>query len=144
VTAATGSHRQGYARYRSSSVKSVSCRPAGPSSRALSEFQGVRVGSATTVAPAAASARVVSLLSSTSNASRTWPATLRPTSNLVDERGVRLVEQLERRAAGLEDGDAAVLGGERLTLAQPEHVAVEGERLVVVGRGDGYAQLANR
>jgi hypothetical protein len=66
--------------YEVSSVKSVSCSPAGPSSRAFSESHGVRVGSASTVAPAASSARVVALLSSTSNATRMWPATRLPTS----------------------------------------------------------------
>jgi hypothetical protein len=102
-------------------VNSVSCSPAGPSSRALSEFQGVRVGSARTVAPAAR----------------------RRDLDVIDEGGVREIEQLERRAAGFQDGYATILGGECLALAQSEDVAVEDQRLVVVGRRDGYAKLSD-
>ena len=62
--------------------------------------------------------------------------------DLVDERGVLGLEQLERRAAGLEDGDAAA-AGEGGHLLQPEHVAIEAEGLVVVLGGDADAQLAD-
>jgi hypothetical protein len=53
-----------------SSVNRVSCKPAGPSRRALSEFHGVRTGSATIAAPAAASVAVMVSASSTRNATR--------------------------------------------------------------------------
>jgi threonine/homoserine/homoserine lactone efflux protein len=62
------------------SENNVSWRPPGASSRAFSVCHGVRVGSARTRAPAAASAVVVARLSATSNATRMWPATRRPTS----------------------------------------------------------------
>ena len=52
------------------SWNNVSCRPAGASSRELSEPHGVLVGSASTVAPASASVLVVSAASSTSSAMR--------------------------------------------------------------------------
>jgi hypothetical protein len=61
-------------------VNSVSCNPAGARRRALSEFHGVRVGSAITSAPACANAAVVAGESSTSMATRMCPATRRPTS----------------------------------------------------------------
>jgi len=57
--------------YSTNSVKSVNWRPAGPCNRAFNEFHGVRVGSASTVAPAASSARMLAVESSTSNATRT-------------------------------------------------------------------------
>jgi hypothetical protein len=51
-------------------VKRVSWRSPGPSRRELREFQGVRVGSAITVAPASARVLVIDGESSTSNATR--------------------------------------------------------------------------
>lgn len=58
----------------------VSWRPAGPSRRLLRECHGVGVGSATTSAPAAASLSVAEAASPTWKATRTCPATRRPTS----------------------------------------------------------------
>ena len=86
-------------------MKSVSCSPAGASSRAFSEFHGVTVASAMTVAPAAASsrrhrARVVDLERDADVTGHTPPD-----FHLVDERGMRGIGQLERGAAGLEDHD---------------------------------------
>ena len=49
----------------SSSSNSVSCSPAGASSRALSEFHGVGVGWASTVAPDSASRAVAAAASAT-------------------------------------------------------------------------------
>ena len=72
------------------------------------------------------------------------PATPPSDLDLVHERRMRRVQQLERRAAGFEDRDAPVLGRERLALLEPEHVAIEAERLVVVGRGDAQPQLDGR
>ena len=63
-----------------SSAKTVSCSPAGPESRLLSESHGVPVGGAMTSAPAAARRSVTARQSSTSNATRTGPATRLPTS----------------------------------------------------------------
>ena len=90
-----------------SSWKSVSCSPAGASSRALSEFHGVRVGSAITVAPASASvprrrARVVDLERDADVA-----GDAPPDLDLVDEGGVRRIGQLQRGAAAVEDGRRA-------------------------------------
>src|SRR5262249_54812724 len=64
----------------SSSADSVSCKPAGASSRELTEFHGVGVGSLITRAPALVSLSVITRASSTWSATRTWPATRRPTS----------------------------------------------------------------
>jgi hypothetical protein len=97
----------------------------------LSEFQGVRVGSASTVAPAAASARVVVALSSTSNAIRTCPATRRPTSASSTKAAcVRSnSSSVARPASRMVTRPSS--GGECLALAQSEDVAVEEQRLVV-------------
>lgn len=62
------------------SANSVNWRPAGAARRAFSEFHGVRVGSAMMSAPAAAATCVAAAESSTSKATRMWPATRRPTS----------------------------------------------------------------
>ena len=62
------------------SWNSVSCRPAGPSRRALSESHGVRVGGAMSSAPASTSVCVADSASSTSKATRMGGATRRPTS----------------------------------------------------------------
>ena len=64
--------------------------------------------------------------------------------DLVDVGGVRRVGELQRGPPGLEDRHAAVLRGERGPLGQPEHVAVEVQGLVVVGRGDDEAELGDR
>lgn len=63
-----------------SSSKTVSARPAGPSSRAFNDCHGVRVGAATSAAPPATSRRVQPSASSTSKASRICPVVGRPTS----------------------------------------------------------------
>ena len=73
--------RDGYSFWPcSSSWKSVSCRPAGPASRELSEFHGVSVGGAINSAPAVVSLSVVKAESVTSNATRICGETGRPTS----------------------------------------------------------------
>ena len=64
-----------------------------------------------------------------------------PDLDLIDRCRVRRVEQLERRPAGLEQCDAAVGLGPDLEQREPERVAVESERLVVVGDGEREAQL---
>ena len=59
---------------------SVTCRSPGASSRAFTVAHGVRVGGATTCAPARASRSVTATESVTWNATRIGPATRRPTS----------------------------------------------------------------
>ena len=64
---------------------------------------------------------------------------------LVDGRGVGGVPDLQRGLSGLEDDDAAAVLGDVLGgLGHTEHVAVEGDRRVVVGHGDDEPQLADR
>jgi len=121
----------------------VSWRPAGASSRELSEFHGVTTGGAISRAPASVSRAVADSVSSTSNANRMWPAT-RSHLHPIDVGGVERVGQLEGGAACIQDRDPPTLGGERAELCKPEHVAIEGERLVVVVRGDHEAHLSNR
>ena len=64
----------------SSGSNRVICSSAGASSRAFTDPNGVGRGAATSVAPAASSARVTPATSSTSNANRIRGATSRPTS----------------------------------------------------------------
>ena len=56
------------------------CTSPGASNRALSEFHGVRVGGATDTAPPSTAVRLAASQSSTSSATRKWPATRDPTS----------------------------------------------------------------
>ena len=62
------------------SAKTVRCRPPGPSSRAFSDCHGVRVGGATTWRRRGPAGRSPRRSRATSNATRTGPATRRPTS----------------------------------------------------------------
>ena len=85
----------------------------------MSEFHGVTVGSAITVAPAAASSLVVARESLDLEGDADVAGHAPPDLHLVDEGGVRRVGQLERRAAGLEDHDATARRGVGGALAQP-------------------------
>jgi hypothetical protein len=61
--------------------------------------------------------------------------------DLVHLRRLRLVEQLDRRASGGEEDDAAVIAAPVGELLETERIAVERERLVEVGDGQRDAQL---
>ena len=98
----------------------------------MSEFHGVRVASAMTVAPAAASSPAVARGVVHLERDADVPGDAAPDLDLVDEGGVRRVGQLERGDAGFQDHDTTVRRGVRGSLAQAEHVAVEVQRLVVV------------
>ena len=103
----------------------------------------MRVGSARTVAPALGEqagrrARVVHLESDAD-----VPGDAPPDLQLVDVGGVVRIGQLERGAPGLQDRDPPVRRRVRGPLAQPEHVAVEAQRLVVVLRRHDQPQLAH-
>ena len=68
------------------------------------------------------------------------PADLDP----IDELGLGRVGDLERRATRLEDHHPSVWRAVRLAFGQAEDVAIEPDRVVVVGRGNDEAQLADR
>ncbi len=108
----------------------------------MSEFHGVTVGSAITVAPAAASLLAVARESLDLEGDADVPGHALPHLHLVDEGRVRRVGDLERGVAGLEDRDAAARRAEGGALAQPEHVPVEMQRLVVIGRRHDEPKLA--
>ena len=125
-------------------MKSVSCSPAGPSSRAFIDRHGVRVGGARTVAPAASRAAIVAArigdLERDPDVAGDAPADLDP----IDELGLGRIGDLERRATRLEDHHPPVGRAVRLAFGQAEDVAIEPDGVVVVGRRDDEAQLADR
>ncbi len=64
--------------------------------------------------------------------------------DLVDPGRVCWVGDLERGAAGIQDGHpAAVGGGEGTQLGHPERVAIEGQGLVVLRGGHHEPELSN-
>ena len=106
-----------------SSSNAVSCSPSGPSTRALSEFHGVRVGGATERRPRdRVHGPVAPTASSTSSASRTRSgngcATGRPTSTVVDELDLSRVGEFEGRRLDPEDHDTGVRRRRRTTRAR--------------------------
>ena len=127
-------------RHASSTVNSVSCMPSGASRRTLLCRHGVTTGPAMCVAPACCSSlrRRGRVLDLEREADRPGdpPADL----DAVDGLRVRRVEQLERRAAGVEEHDAPVVAP-RLEQRQSECVAVERERRVEVVDGESDAEL---
>ena len=80
-------------------MNNVSCSPPGASRRALSEFHGVRVGWAMTVAPASASVRVVA--ARVVHLERDADVACDPAADLdlVDVVRVGRIGELERRPA---------------------------------------------
>jgi hypothetical protein len=61
----------------------------------------------------------------------------------VDVGSVRRVSQLEGGPARLQDRHVAAVGGERRDLTQPEQVAIEVHRALVVVGGDHQAHLGD-
>ena len=115
----------------------MSWSPSGPSTRALSESHGVRVGGATSSPPAARHGRgrglrIVDLERETQPQRvlmRHRPSDL----DLVDVLDLGAVGELEGRGRDAEDDDARVaVGLVRLELRKAERVPVEGERGVEV------------
>ena len=127
-----------------SSWKMVMCRSAGASRRELSDCHGVRVGGATSLAPAATSRAVVASASSTSKATRIRGATCRPTSTSSIMRFCAGVGDLQGRAAGVQDHHPRVpLAAERRLLRQAQRVAEERDGGLVVGGLHHEAQLTD-
>ena len=118
--------------------------PSGVRSRALRPPQGGTTGSASASAPAASSRCRVPSRSSTSTASRTGPGDAPAGLDPVDALGLSLVEQLERRPAGLEQDHPSVLTPPVGELLEPEGVAVERDCLVEVRYGEHDSQLHPR
>ena len=117
-----------------SSVKIVNCSPAGPFSRALREFHGVRVGGATSSAPAATRRSVTRGGVVGLERDPVLPADPGPTDlDPIDQLDLGGVGQLEGGPAGVQDHHLrAAVGGEGVLLAEPELVAIEADRPVVV------------
>ena len=67
------------------------------------------------------------------------PGDARPDLDLVDISRMHGIEQLERRDPRLEDRHTPVLRGVRGAFPQAQNVAVETDRILVVGSGDGDA-----
>ncbi len=126
-----------------SSSNRVSWSPAGADSRALSEFQGVRVGAAITSRPRRGQpvgrGRGVRDLEPDPDLAGHPP----PDLDVVDVLGVRRVHDLEGRAPGVEQRHVPAGRLPHRELVEPERVAVEAHRGLVVGRGHDEAEFAD-
>ena len=125
-----------------SSVKSVSCSPPGALEPGVERVPGRDASARRSPSRPPRRASLVARESSTSKATRMWPATRRPTStsSMKAACGDRSAPASRGRPRGWRRGRRAT---STPRARQAEDVAVEAQRLVVVLRRDDEAQLAH-